>query len=224
MNDLIMRKIDKSILLATKYKEWLDDLSKKEKNHPKYNSSNFKYYYDIVANLVWLQAGLCAYSERKMQDPLRCAPEKWKDGAFKQFQFSGHLDHYNNTLKSSKGWDWNNFFIIDADLNVKNKRDNCPNGILKPDLADYDPNFYLEYKLPDHIFVPNRNLDFETQEKVRHDLTCLGLNFDPIIDIRKEYLGPQLAKIEYQVQTPEQVRVNLFQFFTAFEMAVVQLV
>lgn len=218
-----MRKIDKSVLLATKYKKWLDDLSKNGKTHPKYTSSAFKYYYDIVANLVWLQAGLCAYSERKMQDHRKCAPEKWTEGAFKQFQFSGQLDHYDAAFKTTKGWDWDNFFLIDADLNVKSKRDTRPHGILKPDMAAFDPNVYLEYKLPDHIFVPNRQLDFATQEKVRHDLTCLGLNFEPIIDIRKEYLSPYLTDIEYQAQTPDQVRLRLTQFYTAFEMAVAQI-
>lgn len=217
-----MRKIDKSGLLATKYKKWLDELSANEKSHPKYNSSGFKYYYDIVASLVWLQAGLCAYSERKMQDHLRCAPENWVNGAFKRFQFSGQLDHYDAALKNSKGWDWDNFFLIDSDVNVKSKRVNRPFGILKPDATSYNPNVYLEYKLPDHIFVPNRSLDFEMQEKVRHDLTCLGLNFEPIIDIRKEYLAPYLTDIEYQAQTTDQVRVKLTQFYTAFEMAVIQ--
>lgn len=219
-----MRKIDKSVLLATKYKEWLDDLAAKGKAHPKYTSSNFKYYYDIIGNLVWSQKGLCAYSERKMQDPAKCAPENWKDGAYKQFQFAGQLDHYDATLKKTKGWDWNNFFLIDADVNVKGKREKRPNGILKPDKRTFDPNVYLEYKLPDHIFIPNRNLDFVMQEKVRHDLTCLGLNFEPIIDIRKEYLAPYLTDIEYQAQTADQARVKLTQFYTAFEMAVTQVV
>lgn len=217
-----MRKIDKSQLLAAKYKEWLDDLAAKGKKHPKYNSSGFKYYYDIVANLVWVQQGLCAYSERRMQDHHKCAPKNWKEGEYKQFQFAGQLDHYDAELKKNKGWDWDNFFLIDSDVNVKGKRMNRPNGILKPDIEAFDPNNYLEYKLPDHIFVPNRNLDFEIQEKVRHDLTCLGLNFEPIIDIRKEYLAPYLTDIEYQAQTTSQVRVKLTQFYTAFEMAVIQ--
>lgn len=217
-----MRKIDKSRLLATKYKEWLDNLAANGESHPKYNSSGFKYYYDIVANLVWLQAGLCAYTERKMQDHRKCAPDKWTDGAFKQFQFSGQLDHYDASLKNNQGWDWDNFFLIDGDVNVKNKRNNRPNGILKPDVLTFHPNLYLEYKLPDHTFIPNRNLDFDTQEKVRQDLTCLGLNFEPIIDIRKEYLAPYLTDIEYQAQTTDQVRVKLTQFYTAFEMAVTQ--
>jgi len=106
---------------------------------------------------------------------------------------------------------------------VKDKREHRPNGLLKPDPTTFDPNIYLEYKLTDHIFVPNRYLDFATQEKVRHDLTCLGLNFEPIIDIRKEYLGPYLTDIEYEAQTTDQVRVKLIQFYTAFEMAVPQI-
>lgn len=224
LNDSTMRKIDKSELLATKYKKWLDDLATKGKNHPKYNSSDFKYYYDIVANLVWLQAGLCAYSEKQLQDHRKCGPEHWIDGRFNKFPFGGQLDHYDSTLKTKKGWDWDNFFLADSDLNMKHKRENRPHGVLKPDMPDFDPNTYLEYKLPEHIFVPNRNLDFETQEKVLHDLTCLGLNFEPIIDTRKSYLAEYLTDIEYQAQTAEQVREKLYQFFTAFEMAVVQVV
>ncbi|WPQ61751.1 hypothetical protein SIO70_25655 [Chitinophaga sancti] len=83
----------------------LDDLAQKGKSHPKYTSSSFKYYYDIVANLIWLQAELCAYSERRMQDHRKCAPGKWAEGTFQQFQFSGQLDHYDATLKNTKGRD-----------------------------------------------------------------------------------------------------------------------
>ena len=49
-----MQKIDKSLTLATEYKKWLDSINKKAK-HPIYTSSNHRFYYDVIANLLWVQ-------------------------------------------------------------------------------------------------------------------------------------------------------------------------
>jgi hypothetical protein len=214
-----MRKIDKRIILAEKYKKWLDELSAKGSKHTIYNSSNGKFYYDIIANLIWVQAGLCAYSERRLQNHAQFGPPDWQEGVFKKFQFAGQLDHYDASLKKEYGWLWDNFFLIDADINVKLKRDKKPSGILKPDLGAYDPAAYLEYKIADHIFLPNRALDFAIQEQVNKDISCLGLNFQPIIDIRREYLSPLMFDVEYKIKTFEEVRNEMNQFFTAFELS-----
>jgi len=56
-----MRKIEKDLTLATAYKKWLDGLNKSGEEHPEY-TSNGKFYQDIVANLLWVQKGLCAYT------------------------------------------------------------------------------------------------------------------------------------------------------------------
>lgn len=215
-----MKKIDKSIILAVKYKEWLDGLTAKKAKHSNYTSSKGKFYYDIIANLLWIQQGLCAYSERRMQDNTCCEPAKWAQGKFAKFSFAGELDHYDATLKKEYGWLWGNFFLIDADINGKLKRDKKPAGILKPDVSSYDPAHYLEYKMPEHVFVPKRTLEFSMQQLINRDISCLGLNFQPIIDIRREYLSPYIFDVEYQLQSVEAVRKKLTQFFTAFELSV----
>lgn len=214
-----MRKIDKTQIFATKYKQWLDKLALESKEHPAYNSSDGKYYYDIIANLIWAQQGLCAYTERKLQDHAPFIATNWENGRYKKCEFAGHLDHYDNTLKVKYGWLWDNLFVIDADVNVKRKRSNTPNGILKPDLPTFNPIELLEYDLSNHFFIPNRNLDFAVQELVKQDILYLGLNFQPISDIRREYLSPLIERVKYQQQTFDEMYKQLNQFFTAFEMS-----
>ena len=214
-----MRKIDKTQILATVYKAWLDKLTPENKEHPAYTSSDWKYYYDIIANLIWVQGGLCAYTEKRLQDHTPFAVVNWKNGRYKKCEFAGNLDHYDNTLKEKYGWLWDNLFVIDTDVNVKLKRSNTPNGILKPDLPDFNPFTLLEYDLTTHFFIPCRDLDFDKQELVRQDIGFLGLNFTPIADIRREYLSPLIEKVKYQQQTFDETHLQLNQFFTAFEMS-----
>src|SRR6218665_3124816 len=128
-----MRKIDKKLELATSYKKWLEKLQKSGKNHPKYTSSNNKFYYDIIANLLWVQQGLCAYTEMYLLNKNSVAAKEWTEGTFKQFEFLGQLDHFNAEMKDKKGWEWDNFFVVHSDVNVKRKRDKKINGIIKPD-------------------------------------------------------------------------------------------
>jgi len=105
-----MRKIEKSLSLATIYKKWLDETNSTGVKHPEYNSSEFRFYKDIVANLLWVQKGLCAYTEMYLMDYDRVKPSEWKKGRFKDFDFMGQLDHYESTLKKDKGWDGLTFF------------------------------------------------------------------------------------------------------------------
>jgi hypothetical protein len=214
-----MRKIDKGMVLATGYKTWLDNLKTKSLPHPPYSSSGGKFFYDIVANLMWIQTGVCAYSERKMQDHRAFAPSKWKSGKFAKFQFAGQLDHYDSTLKEKYGWLWDNFFLIDSDINVKLKRTKKPNGLLRPDLPKFDPADFLEYDIKINCFIPKRTLDFDVQEKVRQDISILGLNFQPIIDLRREYLSPIIEDVKYKRKPIDEARLSLYQFFTAFELS-----
>jgi hypothetical protein len=213
-----MRRINKTVILAKQYKDWLDDLTKNNKQHPSYNSSNGRFYYDIVANLIWVQSGLCAYSERWMQDHTLFEPGNWMNGKFKKFEFSGQLDHFDCSQKDNLGWLWDNFFLIDSDINVKIKKTNQPSGILKPDLTNFNAADYLEYDPSIHCFIPKRTLDFDVQEKVLRDISYLGLNFQPIIDIRRQYLAPLIEDVKYELKTYEEVKRSMHQFFTAFEL------
>lgn len=212
-----MKKILKSLTLATEYKKWLDLINKKAA-HPKYNSSNHRFYYDVIANLLWVQKGLCAYTELYLSDVTHLNASKWKSGKFKKFEFKGQLDHYDATLKDNKGWDWINFFMIDSDVNRK-KNDKKMNGLLKPDEDNYDPFYFLQYDFKTHHFIPNNQRTNKEQDKILEEISILGLNFQPIIDHRKKYITPIIDEVSLGIKTVEDARKSLYQFYTSFEMS-----
>jgi hypothetical protein len=214
-----MRKIDKTEILATAYKTWESNIKSGEP-HPKYNSSGGRFYYDIIANLVWVQKGLCAYTEYQMQGYGHVSPENWTDNKYPQFDFAGELDHYDPDLKTEQGWLWDNFFLIDADINSKKVKGAIkPNGLLKPDKADFDPSFYIEYDVNTHLFCPNRNRTAAEQLDIKHDIETLGLNWDPIKTRRESYLNKKIRAVKYGQQTYSETFTELYQFFTAFELS-----
>jgi hypothetical protein len=214
-----MQKIVKDLTLATAYKKWLDNLNKSGKDHPTYTSTN-KFYKDVVANLLWVQKGLCAYTEMYLVDSKSVHPRYWKEGKFKNFEFLGHLDHYDSILKKKKGWDWNNLFVVHSDVNVKRKGQKSVHGILKPDDPKYDPFYFLEYDFKTHNFLPNSNRDPTLQMKILEDINTLGLNFKPIIDYRKEYLTPLIDDVQLGILTLLKAKQRLLKFYTAFAMSI----
>jgi hypothetical protein len=58
-----MQKIDKSKKVATAYHTWLKSL--KNKKQPPY-SATFRFYKDVLMNLLICQNGLCAYTEMSL--------------------------------------------------------------------------------------------------------------------------------------------------------------
>ena len=216
-----MKKIQKELALATAYKKWLDDLNNKKANHPIYSSQK-TYYRDIVANLLWVQNGLCAYTEMYLKDPKDFKPENWNKGRYKNqsFEFLGQLEHYNNNLKETTGWEWNNFFVVHSDVNTKRKGTKTPKGKLKPDQIDYDPFHFLEYDFKTHNFLPNSERDFDEQEDIMHDIFVLGLNYQPIIDYRRDFLNPIIDDIELGTISLANARLKMSKFQTAFEMSI----
>jgi hypothetical protein len=214
-----MRRIEKDLTLATAYKNWLDNLEQLGENHPEYTSNN-QYYKDVVANLLWIQQGLCAYTEMYLIDKDKVAPINWTLGRVNDFEFLGHLDHYYSSLKKERGWDWNNFFVIHADVNVKKKGKKIAHGILKPDDPHYNPFYFLEYDFKSHNFLPNCERDESLQEKILNDINTLGLNFQPIADFRREYLNPLIDDVFLRKLTLDEARGRLVQFYTAFEMSI----
>jgi hypothetical protein len=218
-----MRKITKDLTLATAYKKWLEKLAKDGTDHPTYNSANHRFYYDVVANLLWVQQGLCAYTEMYLINPADVEPDKWVKGKFSKFEFLGQLDHYNATMKEAKGWDWDNFFMIHSDVNVKRKGQKKVNSILKPDDEKYDPFYFLQYDFKTHNFLPNQQRDFDLQQKILEDINTLGLNFKPIIDYRKETLKPLIDEVLLGKKNIAEAKTSLKKFYTAFEMSVIDL-
>ncbi len=207
-----MRKIDKSIILSTKYKQWEEDFG--SSNHPEYNSSANKFYTDIVMNLLHSQEGLCAYTEMRL-----CAKEliensNWEDGRYKleNPEFKGQLDHFDPLLKKEKAWLWSNLFVIDTDINTKVKGRQDIDYILKPDAESYDEDELLEYDCNMHIFIANTSLDEQEQQRVNKMILKLGINFDPVIDQRKEFLNDKFEMKRFGLE----VEVN--QFPTAYKM------
>jgi len=196
-----MRKIDKSKILSTKYKEWEEALEESNTAHPQYNKSSIRneHYSDIVMNLLHCQKGICAYTEIFLCDPKFYSKNNWKDGKYaspKPGKF-GQLDHFDESLKSKgkdktgrKDWLWDNFFMVHPHINsLSVKGSKSINYLLKPDLPNYDPFHFLKYNANTHFFIPNdENLNEEDQERVQYMINTLGINNDAIVKSRRIYL------------------------------------
>src|ERR1700733_6423585 len=108
-----MRRIVKDCNLSTKYSEWQRQLEADGKDHEPY-SSRHKFYLDVVMNLYHCQGGLCAYTEMLLCAKDLYAVGRWLDGVYARGpgkggpQVFGELDHFDSSLKKSKGWLWTN--------------------------------------------------------------------------------------------------------------------
>lgn len=211
-----MRKIDKSHIIATNYKIWENNL---KGNHPSYTSSNHKFYYDIVMNLFHCQGGVCAYTEVLLCTEDYFSTDCWNDGKYiiAKPQFFGALDHFDPTLKESKAWLWDNFFMVQKDINDKHKRELPIDDILKPDREGYDPSLLLEYDEKLHIFFANVNQEESLQERINTMILTLGINHSTIVKKRKEHLGSIFEKINF-ISTWQEEETKNYQFFTALTM------
>lgn len=219
-----MRKLDKTKVLATAYKEWLNNLEQEQKNHPEYKSSN-EFYIDVVANLLWIQDGLCAYTEQFLFDPVELGEENWKEGKFGKgkFEFFGHLEHYDESLKENKGWLWSNLFIAHSDINTKRKGSKAVRYALKPDADNYDPFYLLQYDFNSHRFLPNIDRELDEQDNILHDINVLGLNYQPVVQDRKIQLNTLIEEVRLKKKSLQEARVTLREYRTAFQMLVKEL-
>ena len=209
-----MRKIDKTTILSTIYKQWEELLE----THPEYDSSKNKFYYDVMMNLFHCQDGLCAYTEQMLCIPDFYDTQNWDEGIYKKpsnWSVKGQLEHFDAKKKKEKGWLWDNFFMADADVNTKIKRTNPVDEILKFDRPDYDEFELLEYNSQGHIFIANTTLEESIQERINKMLFILGVNHEPVRTVREEYLEIQLRCILVELNTWNDVKIN--QFPTAFE-------
>ncbi len=214
-----MRKIDKSTILATAYQTWVDALEAEGKGHGVYNSSNNKYYKDVVMNLLHCQRGVCAYTEMYLCDIDFCSEQHWQNGRFIGTQRpKGQLEHFNPDLKPNKAWLWDNLFVVDTDTNTKIKGRQKTNNILKPDNPDYDPYKLLTYNPKIHLFRANDKIKDTTKvDAIEEMILTLGLNWDAVIDARKKYLNDLFQQVKLGFKSVEEVKP--YQFFTAFEMS-----
>jgi hypothetical protein len=233
-----MRKIDKTIILSTSYKAWLDTF--KTKKHILYRA-DYPYYNDVVMNLFYCQNGLCAYTEQQLCPKNYYQSINWIDKEEKYLDeqtkkkikiirkifdkaifdapkvFNGELDHFDASLKTEKGWDWDNFFMIDADTNNR-KGTQAIDYRLKPDTENYDPFVVFDYSRDSHIFIVNTDFPLENEEerkRLQYIIdNVLGINFPNLIDKRRKELNKRMKKLELGIPFDE---TEENEFPTAFE-------
>jgi hypothetical protein len=211
-----MRKIDKSTILSTNYKAWVESL--KEDNHPEYRS-NHKYYRDIKMSLLYCQKGLCAYTEQMLCDATYLGNTNWhSEGDYRQLSqdewhtIQGDLEHFDESLKANNGWAWDNLFVVDSHVNCRIKRSNPIKNILKPDSDDYDPSLYLTFDSETGIFSAKGGLSATDKDDVEYMITTLGLNC--IADERKRQIKQWLDMREMSMG------VNAYRYITAWAMTI----
>ena len=208
-----MRKIDKSTILSKNYKEWLESLGEE---HPKYNSSNNKYYVDIKMSLLYCQKGLCAYTEELLCDLDLISRENWNEEQYitkldNQNLTNGDLEHFDESLKEKKAWLWDNLFFVNGDINRKVKCSKSILSILKPDASDYDPYKYLEFDYKRNLFVANSSLNDEEQDDIECMIQTLGLNSNRFK--RKHQIERLVKAFEFGLELDEP-----YEYVTSWEM------
>ena len=184
----------------------------------KYESSK-GFYYDIVAELLLIQDGLCAYTERLLYNVEEVRALEWKDGKLRSPfpKVDGDLEHFDPTLKERKGWLWDNFFMADHKVNLKWKGTKSVDKILKPDQPEYDPFHLFKYDFDTHLYLPNsKNLTVAEIERVKKMLLILGINSSPTRDLREEVINKIIDKIK--LETLEWDTIKIKRFPTAIEM------
>jgi len=172
-----MQKIDKSNIRSTKYKEWVEAI---EGDHPPYRS-NHAHVKDIKMSLLACQNGLCAYTEELLCDRALLSDENWVDGKYVgafngQNLINGDLEHFDCTLKETKGYLWDNLFMVNSNINCRVKGTQPVDNILKPDSDDYDPYKYLQFDDDTNTFIANQNLSNDDKARVEEMIIILGIN------------------------------------------------
>jgi hypothetical protein len=218
-----MRKIDKTEILATAYHRWLaQEQAKPAPARKAYdrNASKFKFYYDIAMNLLYCQKGLCAYTEVQLCPEKYLANELWKKGKYDKSllipkPFNGELEHFDESLKETNGWLWDNFFMIDSDTNNR-KGTKAIDIRLKPDMPTYNPFEIFDYSLETHRFIINTDMNITKDDRKNLQAMVddvLGINFPNLVEIKRKVLTRRLKMLDFRVAfTPEEEN----QFPTAF--------
>ena len=206
-----MRKIDKTRILSTAYKKWLDKHDREEVKHP----GTGTYYYDVVMNLLYCQKGVCAYTEMALCSPELYSENKWKNGRYilEKPEHLGELDHFDPQLKTDKYWEWENLFVIESKIN-KRKGAKGVDNILKPDSPGYDPMVLLEYDVESHVFYPHIGIeDEELKKRIERMIDVLQLNFDFVRRERRKFL----KKVFEFSEIGRSIEID--RFFTAYQMS-----
>jgi hypothetical protein len=207
-----MRKIDKTRILSTEYKKWVDELNCKEEKHP---SESKRFKKDVMMNLLHCQKGVCAYTEMFLCDFNLITEDNWENGRYRlrKPQRFGELEHFDPKLKKNKFWEWENLFVVHADINrLKGVQE--VDDILKPDSPVYDPMVLLKYDIDFHVFYPHPSIKNKTiRERIRRMIKILQINYGPVRSKRRKFL-----KMVFELREFAQT-VEVGCFFTAYQMA-----
>lgn len=209
-----MRRIDKTEILSTHYREWVERLEHDHAVHPQAGP----YYYDVVMNLLYCQKGVCAYTEMIVCDPVLIDKSNWENGVYKikKPDVRGSLEHFDPALKERKFWDWNNLFIVDFKVNIK-KGSSKVDEIMKPDSPGYDPFKLLKYNKHTHRFFPNPGIgDDETRARIKRMIDVLQLNNGTVCYERKTFFN----RLAMCVDVGRPFKID--RFFTANQMINIQ--
>jgi hypothetical protein len=214
-----MKKIDKSKILSKNYEEWLASLGEE---HPKYNSSNNKYYNDIKMSLLYCQNGLCAYTEEELCDEDLIHSDNWDSEKYiyaidKNISLiNGDLEHFDESLKEKQAWLWDNLFFVQGDINRKIKCSKSIQEILKPDASAYDPHKYLSFDYKRNMFMANEDLTQQEQEDVECMIITLGLNANAFK--RKRQINKLVKALKFDIEIDEP-----YEYITSWNMTLKQL-
>lgn len=222
-----MRRIDKTRILSTEYKNKIAGYDKAGKNHP---GESWQHRTDVVMNLLYCQEGLCAYTEMPLCNPDLLKEINWENGRYvkeekrnkcgqpiyynkegKDIDHDGSLDHFDPRLKETQYWKWENLFMTRYKTNI-DKRQVRVDDILKADLQEYDPFRLLAYDIDANFFCPHPALDKEKESRVEYMIDALQLNRGHVVNERKKYLN------EFQEKEEFDKRVTPKCFITACKM------
>lgn len=219
-----MQKIDKNYdaIFSIKYKNWVDNLEKSKKKHP----DSRTYYDDIVMELYRCQKGVCAYTEMLICIESLYDTQNWVDGKycindeaeFKRTDHLGELEHFNPDLKEKQYWLWDNLFMIHSTINSR-KSDKPVITYIKPDLADYSPEKYFDYDEMTHRFIPNTDIEDQSQiEAIQYMIDeVLYLNHGVVLKDRKNFIKDIIHKKNFKLP------YEIDRFFTATQWCLEEL-
>jgi hypothetical protein len=223
-----MKTINKTNNRATAFQNALTQHLANNTQHPDYKEGSFRrqFYKDVFMALLYCQGGLCAYTEELICDVEALREIDWQNGVYVGELIpqnrDADIEHFDSTLKTAQGWDWDNLFAVGVAINRKNKLAKGVHNFFKPDLPTHNPHDYLAYNFATHLFVVKPALKQNNPpqaEDVQDMINVLGLNYGTTKDRRKRYLLDKQVDIQNGLKTYESVRAEIYQFFTAFEMS-----
>jgi hypothetical protein len=215
-----MRKIDKTDIHAEKYRKEWETWQQTGEDHPEYTSKADRYL-QVKLSLLISQRGLCAYTEQLIvsHEVLELYSTGQRDTVSNSKEIKEwlcQLDHFDPNLKKERGWEWDNFFAVNGEINHR-KGVKEVDPILKPDSPEYDPFKLLAYDTNEHRYCANPFMDTDTQKRIENMIDILGLNNSTIVSRRSDLLRRVFSTMNI---TKQRSKSDTVQFPTAYEFGV----